>query len=407
MHASSMEPTIEPTRSSLSRRSFLRAAGGGLAAVTLAEILAACGGEGGGGPSDQARFDWSAQDLAGEVSFVNWPLYIDKKRVNGQVTHPTLDSFTERTGIDVDYLELIESYEEFHAGLLPLLEEGRPPGYDLIVTGFPKWFPLLIELGYLTELDHSKLENYAAHVAPKYRDVSYDPGNRHGIPYQSGITGIGYNVELTGRELTSVQELFNPEWEGRVGMFKDTLDTPNMALIASGVDPPEATEEDWRGAADLLVEQRDSGIVRQYFGQGYIAALQAGDVALTLAWSADVLQSQNSGYDNLRFVVPDEGGLLWTDIMAIPVGAEHPLDAITLMDFFYRPEIAAMLTSWIQNVSPVPEAQEILREQGDPVADNPLVFPTDDMYARLRDYRVLEGDENEAWDDLFLPIYQT
>jgi spermidine/putrescine transport system substrate-binding protein len=78
-----------------------------------------------------------------------------------------------------------------------------------------------------------------------------------------------------------------------------------------------------------------------------------------------------------------------------------------LMDHFFNPEIAAMLTSWIQNVSPVPEAQEILRSQGDPVADNPLVFPTDEMYARLHGYRVLTPDEQQRWDDLFLPIYQT
>jgi spermidine/putrescine transport system substrate-binding protein len=396
-------------RTRMSRRAFLRASGGGLAAVSLAQVLAACGEdeaeprtEPGGG------FDWSAQREAGQVTFVNWPLYIDKQRQGGEVTYPTLVDFTRETGIEVEYLEQIQSYEEFHAKLFRVLEQGEPSGYDLIVTGFPKWFPLMIARDYLIEVDHSRLENFAANAAPKYLDVSYDPGNRFGIPYQSGITGIGYNIEMTGREITSVEELFNPEWENRVGMFADTLDTPNMALIASGVNPPDSTPEDWQSAADLLIEQRDAGIVRQYFGQGYIGALQNAEVALTLAWSADVLQSQNSGYENLRFVVPDEGGLLWTDILAIPIGAEHPLDAIKLMDFLYDPKIAAQLTSWIQNVSPVPAAQDILRERGDPVADNPLVFPTDEMYERLRDYRVLEGDEqNEAWDDLFLPIYQS
>jgi spermidine/putrescine transport system substrate-binding protein len=119
-----------------------------------------------------------------------------------------------------------------------------------------------------------------------------------------------------------------------------------------------------------------------------------------------VLQSIDSGYDNLRFVVPDEGGLLWTDSLCIPIGAEHPLDAITFMDYLYRPEIAAMLTSWIQNVSPVPDAQAVLADQGDPVAENPLVFPTPDMYERLRGYRVLTPAEQERWDDLFLAIYQ-
>ncbi|HYG72217.1 MAG TPA: spermidine/putrescine ABC transporter substrate-binding protein [Actinomycetota bacterium] len=400
----------------LSRRAFLRTAGGGAAAFSLAAFLAACGGDGestpgGGGPDETGAapgFDWASQERTGQVTMVNWPLYMDRQKNDaGEIEHPTLAAFTEETGIEVSYLEQIESYEEFHAQILPIVGNGQSTGYDVMVTGFPKWFPLLIASDALIELDHSQLPNYAANVAPTYQEVSYDPGNRYGIPYQSGITGLGYNIDMTGRELTSVQELFNPEWEGRVGMFRDTLDTPNMALIAAGVNPPDATQDDWQRAADLLIQQRDAGLVRQYYGQAYIGALQNEEVAVSLAWGGDILQSQNSGYENLRFVVPDEGGLLWTDIMAIPVGAEHPVDALMLMDWFYRPEIAAQLASWIQSVSPVPAAQEILREQGDPVADNPLVFPTEEMYTLLRDYRILDEEETEAWDDLFLPIYQT
>jgi spermidine/putrescine transport system substrate-binding protein len=396
-----------------SRRSFLRAAGGGLAGLSLASFLAACGGDDGGTTGSSAAstgpggFDWSAAKRSGQVTMANWPYYIDQKKLgNGEVAHPTLDGFERATGIQVDYREIIQSYEEFHAKILPLLQNGQPTGFDVIITGFPKWFPLLIARGGLIELDHSLLPNYDAHGASKYRDVSYDPGNRFGIPFESGMTGLAYNIDLTGRELTSVQELFSDEWAGKVGMFRDTLDTPSMALIANGVNPPDSTEDDWRAAADLLTRQRDDGVVRQYYGQGYVDALENEEVALSLAWGGDILQAQNHGYDNLRFAVPDEGGMLWTDIMAIPVGAEHPLDAITLMDWFYDPKVAARLTAYIQSICPVPEAQDILRAQGDPVAESPLVFPTDEIYSRLRDYRILEGEENDTWDELFLAVYQ-
>jgi len=392
----------------LSRRSFLRAAGVGAGTVSLAAILAACGNdEGGTTPAASPTFDWSKQKQAGEVTFVNWPLYLDKARVNGEVVHPSLERFMDTTGVQVEYLEQIETYEDFHAKILPLLEAGSPTGYDLITTGFPKWYPMLMQLGYLVELDHSLLPNFERYAGDAYKNLAYDPGNKFGIPYQSGITGIGYNVDMTGGELTSLDALFDPKYEGKVGMFRDTLDTPNMALLAIGVEPSTSTQDDWNAAADKLIEQRDAGIVRQYFGQGYIGALQAGEIAVSLAWSADVLQAQKSGYPNLHFAVADEGGLLWTDITAIPNGAEHPLDAIMLMDWFYQPEIAAQLTSWIQNVSPVPEAQQILRDQGDPVADDPLVFPTEDMYAKMHAYRTLTPDEQETWDDTFLPVYQS
>jgi spermidine/putrescine transport system substrate-binding protein len=396
-------PSVGPA---LSRRSFLRAAGLGAGALSLSALLAACGDEGGGGTKTPEAYDWSSKTQAGTVTFVNWPLYIDQAKVNGEVVHPTLEAFTDSTKIEVDYEDLIQDYASFFGKIAPQLRAGQATGYDLVVMGYPKWLPLMISREYLVPLDPSYLQNFKRHAAQKYKEAPYDPGNVWSIPYQSGITGIGYNIEMIGRELTSVQELFNPAFEGKVGMFRDTEDTPNMALIASGVNPPDATEDDWQKAADLLIKQRDDRIVRQYFGQGYIGALQSGEVALSLAWSADVLQSINAGYDNLRFIVPDEGGLLWTDSMCIPFGAEHPVDAIMLMDHFFRPQIAAMLTSWIQNVSPVPEAQQILRDQGDPVADNPLVFPTEEMYARMRGYRVLEGEEQDRWDDLFLAIYQ-
>jgi spermidine/putrescine transport system substrate-binding protein len=400
----------------LTRRSFLRAGAGGMAAMSLASFLAACGndgtssgGSGGAAPTAaDGGVDWASAKEAGRVTMANWPYYIDQKKLgNGQVAHPTLDDFERTTGIDVDYREIIQSYEEFHAKILPLLQNGQSTGFDVIVTGFPKWFPLLISRGVLVELDHSLLPNYEAHGADKYKNVSYDPGNHYGIPFESGMTGIGYNIDITGRELTSVDELFSDEWSGKVGMFRDTLDTPSIALIANGVNPAESTEDDWQAAADLLIQQRDAGIVRQYYGQGYVDALENEEVAVSLAWGGDILQAQNRGYDNLRFVVPDEGGMLWTDIMAIPVGVEHPLDAITLMDWFYKPEVAAGLTAYIQSICPVPEAQDILREQGDPVAESPLVFPTDEIYSRLRDYRILDGEENDTWDGLFLPVYQS
>ena len=288
----------------LSRRAFLRTAGGGAAAFSLAAFLAACGGDGeptpaGGGPEETGAapgFDWASQDRTGQVTMVNWPFYMDRRKNDaGDVTHPTLDGFTEETGTQVSYLEQIESYEEFHAKILPLLADGQGTGYDVMITGFPKWFPLLIASDALIELDHSQLPNYEANGAQKYKDVSYDPGNRFGIPYQSGMTGLAYNIDMTGRELTSVEELFNPEWEGRVGMFRDTLDTPNMALIASGVNPPEATEADWQRAADLLIEQRESGIVRQYYGQGYVGALQNQEVAVSLAWGATSFRPRTAG----------------------------------------------------------------------------------------------------------------
>lgn len=405
-------PQWSLARSRLSRRRFLGYAARGAASLGVSGLLAACAGTGGGRAASRSAaggttgFDWAAQEVTGSFTFANWPLYIDQQKTGGVVSHPSLDLFERETGISVDYREVIQAYDEFFAKIRLLLEGDQPTGYDLIVMGFPKWLPLMIASDYLIPLDHAKLPNFAANAAPKYRDPAYDPGNRFSIPYMSGITGIGYNPELTGREITSVMDLFDPAFAGKVGMFGDTEDLPNLTLLGMGVEPSSSTPQDWLAAASLLRRQRLDGIVRQYYGQDYVRALTTGDVALTMAWSADVLQLQLSGSPELRFVVPDEGGLLWTDSMCIPVLAEHPLDALTFMDFVYRPDVAAMIVGWIQNVSPVPAAQQILREQGNAVADSPYVFPTDAMYERLHGYRVLTAQEQQSWDQTFQPIYQ-
>jgi spermidine/putrescine transport system substrate-binding protein len=137
-----------------------------------------------------------------------------------------------------------------------------------------------------------------------------------------------------------------------------------------------------------------------------------------MAWSGDVFQLQLDNPD-LQFVVPEEGAILWTDNMVIPKGAEHPNDALAMMDFLYRPEIAAQVAEYVNYITPVPGAQELIREhaqtaadEGDQetadylntVAESPLVFPTDDMLSRLHSYKVLDEEEERRWNELFQEV---
>jgi spermidine/putrescine transport system substrate-binding protein len=400
-------------RHPITRRQLLRAAGAGVAGVSLASLLAACGDDGGsapdGGASPSAGFDWSSQQEAGVLNFGNWPFYMDKGKVDGEKGYPSLARFTQDTGIEVDYREVIEDYASFFTQLRPLLEADQDTGYDLIMTGYPRWLPQMRDLGYLIPLDHAQLPNFDQYVADKYKDPSWDPGNMYGMPYFSIMTGIGYDPELTGREITSFNDLLDPEFAGKVGMLVGVPeDMPNLALLGLGVEPSTSTPEDWQRAADVLTKQRDDGIVRKYYGQSYINELQNGNIALSMAWAPDIFQSNLSGFPNLKFVLPEEGGLLAIDTLCIPQGAQHPVDAITYMNYIYQPEISAMMTSWIQGVPPVPDAKEVLASTGfKDLAESPLIFPDEQTYANLHEYRTLTPQEQQEWDDLFLPIYLT
>lgn len=398
----------------VSRRRFLRDTGVGIGALSLGGLLAACGG-----PEPGSTFD---SDPAGILNFANWSLYIDKaKREDGTSYIPSIERFTEETGIQVNYREVIPDADWFYQQIEPELAAGRPTGWDVMVITNGVTLTKLMELGYLVELPAGKRPSFDRYAGRFVKNPDYDPGNRFTMAWQSGITGIAYDPEQTGREITSLRDLFGTEFEGKVGMFGDIVDMPNLALLAIGVSPEDSTEADWQLAADELIRQRDAGILRGYYQQNYIPALVRRQVAITMAWSGDIFAAKLLGKipEQIQFVVPEEGALLWTDAMCIPKGASHLSDAITYMDYVYRPEVAAQIAQFVNYITPVPETQEVLRDMAEEapdaeerarllaVAESSLVFPTDEDIERLRTYRVLETEEEQAaWENIFRRVYQ-
>ena len=394
----------EQPRRNMTRRDLLRRVGLGAGAASLTAVLAACGIQKEDTSDSGEKNTLTTTEEVGNLNFANWPLYID--RVQGR--RPTLDDFTEATGITVNYKEVIDDNEGFFGTIQEPLSSGKAIEWDLIVV--TDWMlAKMARLGYLEELDHSKLPNFAANAGEIYKDPSYDPGNKHSVPWQSGITGIAYNPELTGRELSTFDDLFDPAFAGKVGMFKEMRDTFSLTLLSMGIEPQDSTEDDLIAAQEKLIQQRDDGIVRNYYGNEYADALVRGDLWATIAWSGDVFQLQFDKPE-LQFYVPDTGGILWVDNMAIPENAAAPIDAMKFMDFVYDPEIAAQITAWVNYICPVPAAQEILASAKDDytktVAESPLVFPTPEMEAKLHSYKDLDEEEEQFWNDLFGEIIQ-
>ncbi|MBA3690587.1 MAG: spermidine/putrescine ABC transporter substrate-binding protein [Actinobacteria bacterium] len=360
--------------------------------------------------SGVSGFAWEEQEITGSFTFANWPYYIDRTQGNG---HPSLDRFSGSTSIDVAYRRPIRGNARFLEKIRPALEAGDPIGYDLIVmTNGPELSTMMRE-GWLLPLPAERLPTFDLHAAQFVRDPPWDPGNGFTAAWQSGLTGLAYRPEAVaalGRTPRSVQDLWDPALKGHVGMMEDLQDLGGVALLSMGVDPPSSTPADWEGASARLRDQQDAGIVRGYYDQAYVGALKRGDVWLCQAWSGDIFQLNATGSPELRFVVPDEGALLWTDNMAIPANAEHPLDALTYMDFVYQPRIAALIADWVGYISPVPEAAQVVRDRlHDPaVARSPLVFPRDRALGPGEGftsyYAFKSALEEQEWDRLFAPI---
>lgn len=381
-----------------------------VAVASLGQVLAACGLPGTRDTGAPADFDWTAwwkeQEATGTLDFASWPLYIDSEGGS----HPSLDKFSAATGTKVNYRPVIQDNASFFSQISPVLQAEQSIGYDLIVISNGWQLTQLMQNRWLIPLDHSRLPNFEKYAGTVATDLAYDPKLTYCAVWQAGVTAIAYDERQTDGPIDSLDALFDDKYKGKIGMLSDNDELGTAGLLALGIDPLTSNYADWKKAAALLTRQRDDGLVRQYYDNSYIKALQDGDLAVTQAYSGDIFQANNSGYPHLKFVIPKQGAVLWRDNSVIPLHAENPVDALEWIDFYYRPEIQALIDDWVNYVSPVPAAKPIVAGQlDDPaVANSPLVFPTEAELARLSEYPVTETIEShDKWTALFDPIIQS
>jgi spermidine/putrescine transport system substrate-binding protein len=419
------ELTADPAvvRGLTRRRLLATGVGAGAAALGLTGLLAACGTQpatvaAATGPGDAAW--WRRQRQHGLVNFANWPDYIDTAHGG----HPSLQRFRQETGITVNYTEPVSENVPFYNSIRPRLAHGRYSGYDVIVTttNSPALGDLLSK-GYLIQLDQAMMTNFRKYASPQVTNPPWDPGNVYTMAWQSGWTAIGYDARVIRHPGDSAALLFDEKYKGRVGMMSDPWELGSIGLLRNGIWPALSTEADWRRAATTLRAQRDAGIVRGYYGQNYIDVLTSGKTVVSQAFSGDIYQAKVSGHPHLKVLMPREGAMFWTDNMCIPVHAENPRDAMAVMDYFYQPEVQAVVEYAINYVCPVPSAQQVLRhpagwahqtlaqlagQEQQPVAataDSPYVFPDARAIERSRYYFQFENSEQLAyWNSLFEPI---
>ncbi len=389
-----------PSGPALPRRRVLQAAGIGSAAM----VAAACGARpprttsaGSGSEEIPAKTqpDQSAQSKA--VNWSTWVSYIDQ---DDDGNRPTVDAFTEKTGIKVDYREDVNDNAEFDAKVRPQLEAGQDIGRDIVVL--TDWMAAQwIRKGFAQKFDRAWVPN-ARNLIPRLADVPFDPERDQSLPWQSGYAGLGFNTELlqklTGKsEIRTVAELWDPALKGRVTILSEMRDTVGVVMLEQGNDPADFTEDDFNAAIAELQEQIDSGQIRQVSGNDYIGAMENGDVVAAIGWSGDVAALG----DPFRFVLPESGGTLWTDNMLVPAMAKHRNNAERLMDFYYDPKVAAEVAAWVQYICPVDGAQKAMESIDPSLVDNPFIFPTEEDLSRTSVFKTLTSSEQVKYDQAF------
>jgi spermidine/putrescine transport system substrate-binding protein len=383
----------------LTRRDLLRRAGMAGGTLMGANLLAACGGGGTVGGAQSTSQSTAALDktVASNWVFSNWEDYIDVDK-NG--SYPTLKAFDKATGTHTKYLDAdIPDNEAFFGKVQGQLSAGQSIGRDIVVLTdwmAGKW----IELGYAEKLDKSVIPNVEANQLKTLRGRPIDPKDEYLVPWQSGMTGIGYNIKKTGRELTSIKDLWDPKFKGKVTLLTESRDTVGLVMLNQGVDPAHATLDQMKAAIDEIQTYVDNDQVRGFTGNEYVKPLVAGDTWACMAWSGDVAQEVVSNKD-LRWILPEDGGMIWTDNMLIPAHADAPYNAHLWMDYCYRPEVAATIEDYINYICPVDGAREVLLGSDPAIAENTLIFPTDEMLAKTHAFVSLSVDDDTTFSGMF------
>jgi spermidine/putrescine transport system substrate-binding protein len=375
----------------LNRRRFIGRAGStGLAVGGLSTLLAACGGVEGSAEKNEGDSEKKAAEVShpkteiGNWTWSNWPLYIDKS---------VIKDFNKKYGGKCKYVEEINDNFEFFGKIRQQLENGTPIGRD-IITPTDYLVSRLVRLNYVEPIDKKNVPN-AANMVDNLKSINYDPERNYSMPWQSGAIGLGYNIKKTGRELKSVQDLFDPKFKGRVTMLQEPYDSANTVLLGDGVDASKATIDQILGAIEKIDKANQDGQFRRFTGNDYTTDLAKGNVWVSLAYSGDLIQLQSDNPD-LRFAYPEEGAMLFTDNMVMPAKVEHPYAAETMMNYVYEPEVMAKIAAYVNYIPPVKGVKEILAKSDAKLADNQLIFPPEEVASMLHPYPALSpGDERQ------------
>lgn len=363
--------------------------------LAAAIALAACGGDddgGVGGASDNATETATTGEVTGELNISNWVGYIDKGDGNA------IDKFEqEYPGTTVNYTEDINDNQEFFGKVQPQLDSGSSGGRSLMVV--TDWMAKQMnDLGYLQQIDYADLPTVEKNLRDNLRSPDFDPDRSFSVPWQSGMTGLMVN-EKAAPDVNSVNDLFDPKYKGKVTVLTELRDTIPLMLKADGIDPADATTEEWLDEIQKLQDAVDSGQLRRFTGNDYIQDMSNGNVVAAIGWSGDVELVEN---DDVNWRMPADGCILWSDNMVIPVGAPNTPAALAWMDFVYQPDVQAPIADYVRYVTPVKGVDEVLPA----LADDQLVFPTDEFTADCSTQPNPPGDDaavqevNSAFQDV-------
>ena len=373
-----------------SRRRFI----GGSAATAAAAILgssflAACGSDSGSSSSGSSDTGETSSDT---LRISNWPLYM----ADGFIA-----AFQTASGLTVDYKEDFNDNEQWFAKVKEPLSRKQDIGADLVVP--TEFMAARVKgLNWLNEISDAGVPN-RKNLRQDLLDSQVDPGRKFTAPYMTGMVGLAYNRAATGRDIRSIDDLWDPAFKGRVSLFSDVQDGLGMIMLSQGNSPENPSTESITKAVDLVREQKDRGQIRRFTGNDYADDLAAGNIAVAQAYSGDVVQLQADNPD-LQFIVPESGGDWFIDTMVVPYTTQNQKGAEAWIDYVYDRANYAKLVAFTQFVPALSDMTDELAKVDPAAAKNPLINPSPEVQANLKSWAALTDEQTQEFNTLYAAV---
>ncbi len=383
--------------SGVSRRGFIQGASLSALAIGGSGLLSACGTGGAEVDQDECVSDDKSSSEK-DINFSNWIGYVDPVKAKDT---STLEKFEKESGIAVDYVADINDNETFFAKLSPQLQSCKATGRDIFVL--TDWMAAkMIDLGWIQKLDHSNMPNVDANLIEFLKSPSWDPERDYSVPWQSGMTGICYNSELTDPVESFEALLTRPDLKGKIELLTEMRDTMGFMLLLQDSDPEDFTDTEFADAISALDGFVQNGQIRKFAGNSYIDDMKSGDIVACEAWSGDVINLL--GGDPYKWVPPSEGFSLWTDNMLVPNMAAHKTNAEELMNFYYDPVNAAKLAAWNYYFCPVAGAQEEIGQFDPAATESSFIFLDDATLETGWQFKTLDDKQQSDYAAQFQSV---
>ena len=319
---------------------------------------------------------------AGSVVFANWDTYIGET---------TLADFTAETGINVT-VDTFADVSELFAKM-----RGGNVAYDVIVPS-NDWLPRMNAAGMLQKLDHSKIPNMA-NIFPRFMDAPFDPGREYSLPYMWGTVGIGYRKSAVSGDPDSWKYLFDSDqYSNKIALLSDCGTMLGCALKYLGHSLNSTDKAENEAAADLIIKQKKH--IKAFAEDNGQDLLAAGEVDLTMEYNGDIVQLMTED-DDVDYLIPKEGGILWEDVLAIPANAPNPDNAHALINYIHDGEANQLITDYIQYATPNKAGYDLM---DDGYKNNPDIFPPDDVVAVSEFAEYLGAEATQMREDLCTKI---